>query len=186
MAIGKEVIRNGVNIIAPFRRDASKNGYGVEISPVRQNALERLLRTRVIDRSIGEGDIPFPIVPGNYLDGASENAIIDVLDVTVRHKLPIDSVRNPVFVIDDDLGSIMDNLSKHYQNGEKPSIAILVDRERGVVEELRKRGYDVHSVFTATRINKFCLDNGYMTPEECAEMQRVIERNRPFNGIGFA
>src|SRR5680860_839425 len=132
MAIGKEVIRNGVNIIAPFRRDASKNGYGVEISPVRQNALERLLRTRVIDRSIGEGDIPFPIVPGNYLDGASENAIIDVLDVTVRHKLPIDSVRNPVFVIDDDLGSIMDNLSKHYQNGEKPSIAILVDRERGV------------------------------------------------------
>lgn len=186
MAVGKEAMRNEVNIVAPFRRDASRNEHSLEMSPVRKDALERLLRTRVIDRSIGEGGVPFPIVPGNYLDGASESVIIDMLDTTVRRKLKNDLSVNSVFTIDDELENIMDHLSERHHNGKKPSVVLLVDRERGTLDELRAKGFDAHAIFTATQINKYCLDKGYMTAAECAEMQDVIERNRPFNGIGLA
>lgn len=182
----KEMAR-GVKVIAPFRREALKNGHDTEMSPVRQNALEQLLRTRVIDRSIGKGDIPFPIVPGNSLDVASYKAILDLLDVTMRHKLSTDSVKNPIFAIDDDLEKITEGLLECSQHDVKSSlVVVLVDRERGTLDELKKRGYDAHSVFTATQINEFCKKNGYMTPKECSEMQSVIEKNRPFNGVGLA
>lgn len=172
---------NNVRVVFSFRRE-KVSSEGINLSFAQEAALDYLLKTRIIDRSIGKNETPFPLLeqPDRY-----ETLLVDAFTETVRNLRCAFPRDDTVFFIDDDIKKIGESLST-LPGEEKPTVFILIDRERGVAEKLREMGACVFSVISATEINEFCKKNGYMTPKECSEMQSVIEKNRPFNGVGLA
>ncbi|MCL0070528.1 hypothetical protein M1O54_00290 [Dehalococcoidia bacterium] len=97
-------------------------------------------------------------------------------------KRPVDGAfkKGQVALLIDDLitqaDSKLEAIAVLEENGLKVGdVAVLMDREQGGVEELKKRGYGCHTAFKLKEVLKFYVDSGKISQEQYGKTMDYLE-----------